>query len=123
MIILQIGKHHGFDCIDAPSNDSLPTVQMKHLNETPSNQKFYPGVFPKCEGLETNWKYDVHLDDKTFKLEIPDNEISTLHLSQGEQVKSEITTDDSQMIQGHNLMKSLMFFCFDQMELTQPTVS
>ena len=89
---------------------------MKHLNETPSNQKFHPGVFPKCEGLETNWKYDLHLDDKTFKLETPDNDISILHLGQGDQVTSE-------MIQGHNLMTSLMFFCFDQMELSQPTVS
>ena len=70
----KIGTNHGFDCIDAPNDYSLPTVRMKHLNKTPSNQKFHPGVFPNCKGLATNWTYDFHFDDdkNNIQLEIED---------------------------------------------------
>ena len=99
---------------------------MKHLNKTPSNQKFHPGVFPKCEGLEINWTYDFHFDDdKAFELEIPDihDGISILHLGQEDLITSEMTSNESRMILGNHLMNSLMFFCFDQIKDTQTTVS
>ena len=101
---------------------------MKHLNKTPSNQKFHPGFFPNCKGLATNWTYDFHFDgdDKNnIQLEIEDiyDGISILHLGQGDQIStSEMNNNEIRMILGNHQMKSLMFFCFDQMDITQTSM-
>ena len=124
----KIGTNHGFDCIDAPNDYSLPIVRMKHLNKTPSNQKFHPGVFPNCKGLATNWTYDFHFDGdnkNNIQLEIEDiyDGISILHLGQGDKIStSEMNNNEIRMILGNHQMKSLMFFCFDQMDITQTSM-
>ena len=100
------GIHHGYDCQES-SDQTLPTIPMKHLNKTPLNQKFYPGGFPTCEGLGMDWTYDIH-EGKNFELEVHENDYQILHLG-GNKEKNET-------IIGQIHMDPLMFFCFDQME-------
>ena len=55
----------GFDCVDSNSNLSLDITltdgKMKRkIDNSEAEIKFYSGVFPACEGLGSDWKYQEH---------------------------------------------------------------
>ena len=114
------GLHHGYDCQKLPNDaPSLPIVQIKDDPTEPVNQTFFAGVFPSCEGLGSNWTYTHHLD---FELE-PIYEDYILHLGENETVTTQFDNHLEQSYTKNDLkndstlVKHLMFFCFDQLEL------
>ena len=59
------GPHHGFECVDSTSKLSLDITltegkRKQKIENSKGEMKFYSGVFPSCEGLDTNWNYEYH---------------------------------------------------------------
>ena len=62
------GEHHGFDCVlsSLPWNITVPIYQYD-IPEF-SQQTFYAGIFPFCDGLASpDWTYD--LSDENFEMD------------------------------------------------------
>ena len=114
------GLHHGYDCQKSTNNVlSLPKVQIKDdPREQPVNQTFFAGVFPSCKGLGLKWEYTHYLN---FELE-PIFDDYILHLGENGET---VTTQFGNIHQNEynhwkydsTIVKHLMFFCFDQLEL------
>ena len=77
------GLHHGFECVDSTSKLSLDITltegKMKQkIENSKAEMKFYTGVFPSCEGLDTNWNYEYH---NQFSVDVSQEEKYTLFVN------------------------------------------